>query len=117
VSYVKYLKKLESIHPHLLTIRTKSSFGKTFKKIYKSKSSQFVFVEKPKTQQMAAILLSKIIGKKFFWIQMFDNPPAPNFSTRLLLSQADKIIVRQKKFAQKLVSFGIDKSKIKISPK
>ncbi|OGE04759.1 hypothetical protein A3F45_00475 [Candidatus Curtissbacteria bacterium RIFCSPHIGHO2_12_FULL_41_17] len=114
MSYVKYLKKLQLIHPHLLTIRTRSSFGKTFKKILKSKNTQFIFLEKPKLEQMAAVLLLKILGKKFFWIQMFDNPPIPNLVTKLLISQADKITVSSRKLANRLIKFGIDKSKIKI---
>lgn len=63
---------------------------------------------------MSAVLLLKIFGKKFFWIQTFDNPPPPNFATKLLISQADKIVIKELKLAKKLINFGVDKSKIKL---
>ena len=114
MSYVKYLKKLQLIHPHLLTIRTRSSFGKTLKTILKAKNAEFIFVEKPKLEQMAAVLLLKILGKKYFWIQTFDNPPVANLITKLLISQSDKIVVTERKLSNKLIRFGVDKSKIKL---
>ena len=66
---------------------------------------------------MIAVLLLKILGKKFFWVQNYKNPPVPNFFARLLISQADRILVKDKKEAGQLKSFGIEKSKIKIERK
>lgn len=62
---------------------------------------------------MTAVLMARLMGKKFLWIQGFTNPPKPNFLSRLLLSQADKIIVKSKSVADKLTAFGIDKTKIR----
>ena len=64
---------------------------------------------------MTAVLLLKILGRKFFWVQNYKNPPVPNFFARLLISQADRILVKDKKEAGQLKSLGIEKSKIKIS--
>ena len=66
---------------------------------------------------MTAVLLLKILGRKFFWVQNFSNPPVPNFFARLLISQADRIMVKDKKEASQLKSLGIEKSKIKIERK
>ena len=66
---------------------------------------------------MIAVLLLKILGKKFFWVQNYKNPPVPNFFARLLISQADRIIVKDKKERDQLKSLGIEKSKIKIERK
>lgn len=115
MSYVKYLKKLESIHPHLLTIRTKSSFGQTLAQIKNFKNLDFVFVERANVGQMLAVLIGRLLGKKYLWIQAFANPPAPSFLTRLLLAQADRILVKSYYLVKKLQDFGIDKSKIKIA--
>jgi len=66
---------------------------------------------------MTAVLLLKILGRKFFWVQKYKNPPVPNFFARLLISQADRIIVKDKKERDQLKSLGIEKSKIKIERK
>ena len=96
------------------TIPLRSSFGQTFKKIISSKNIGFVWLTKPKINQMTAVLLLKILGRKFFWVQNFSNPPVPNFFARLLISQADRIMVKSNKEAGQLQSFGISRSKIKI---
>ena len=74
----------------------------------------FVWVRQAKINQMTAVLIAKLLGKKFFWIQNFANPPSLNFVTRLLLTQADRIVVNSQKHANKLKLLGIDKSKIKV---
>jgi len=99
---------------NVLTIRANISFKKILKKIYKNKKADIVILEKAKSNQMAAILLSRLMGKKFIWAQCFSNPPTPNFPAKLLMNQADTIIVASKKSAAKLHSFGIDKPKIRI---
>ena len=114
VPYVKTPKLIKSLRPYLLTIKVKTSFSKTLSKITSSKRKDFVWVRQTKIEQMMAVLLVRLLGKKFFWIQNFTNPPSPNFFTRLLLTQADRIIVGSRKIANKLILLGIDKSKIKV---
>ena len=111
---VKNLNKILSLNPHLLKIAPRSSFGQIIRKIRKSKRLEFVFVKKPNTLQMLAVILVRIFGKKFFWIQNFENPPFPNFFVKLLLPEADLILAQDRKQANKLKSLGIKKSKIKI---
>jgi len=113
VAYVKKSKRVNTLKVKVLNISVRSSFGQTFKKIISSKNTNFVWLAKPKTNQMAAVLLWRIFGRKFFWVQNFSNPPAPNFISRLLISQADRIMAKDKKEANQLKSFGIEKSKIK----
>lgn len=108
----KNLNKIVSFHPNLISLRSKTSFGKIFKKITRAKKLEYVYVEKPNVIQMTAVLATKVLGKNFFWIQRFENPPVPNFFSKLLISQADKIIVTSKAEANKLRSFGISKAKI-----
>jgi len=117
VAYVKKSKRVNTFKVKVLSISVRSSFGQTFKKIAASKNTSFVWLAKQKTNQMAAVLLWRIIGRKFFWVQNFSNPPAPNFISRLLISQADRIMAKDKKEADQLKSFGISKSKIKIERK
>ncbi|OGD92994.1 hypothetical protein A2697_05030 [Candidatus Curtissbacteria bacterium RIFCSPHIGHO2_01_FULL_41_44] len=62
---------------------------------------------------MAAVLAARLTGKKFFWIQGFTNPPAINFLSHLLMTQADRIIVNSRKEITKLITLGFDKAKIK----
>ncbi len=112
---VKNLNKILSLNPHLLKIAPHISFGKIIKRINKSKKLEFVYINKPCVGQMTAVLLSRLFGKKFFWIQNFENPPVPNFFAKLLISEADLILVRNRKTANKLKSFGINPKKIKIS--
>lgn len=110
---VRNLNKILSLNPHLLKIAPGSSFGQIIRKISKSKKLEFVFVKKPQISQILAVMLVRVFGKKFFWIQNFENPPVPNFFSRLLLPEADLILVKNRKEANKLKSFGIKKSKIK----
>lgn len=110
----KILNQFFNSKASLLRIKANSSFAKTLKKVFKSKKADFVWVEKPKPLQMSAVLLNKIIGKKIFWIQSFSNPPVPNFFARLLLNQADEILVESRRIAAKLKSLGVEKPKIKL---
>ncbi|OGD84157.1 hypothetical protein A2165_02910 [Candidatus Curtissbacteria bacterium RBG_13_40_7] len=115
--YVKTPKLVKTLRPYLLTIKAKTSFSKSFSKILNSKRKDFVWVRQAKSGQMFAVLLARLLGKKFFWIQNFTNPPPPNFLARLLLTQADRIVVGSQKLANKLKFLGIDKSKIKVQRK
>jgi len=115
VAYVKKSERASVLKFKVSTIPPRSSFGQTFKKIITSKNIGFVWLNRPKINQMTAVLLLKILGRKFFWVQNYKNPPVPNFFARLLISQADRILVKDKKEAGQLKSLGIEKSKIKIS--
>ncbi|MBI2012781.1 hypothetical protein HYS90_02530 [Candidatus Curtissbacteria bacterium] len=117
MSNEKFLRQILSAKPRILTIREKISFGQTLSKIANCKNIDFILVQKPKAQQMTAVLAARIIGKKFVWIQNFANPPAPNFFSRLLISQTDRIMVKKKKDRDALISFGISPSKIKTARK
>ncbi|MBI4038018.1 hypothetical protein HY382_03165 [Candidatus Curtissbacteria bacterium] len=108
----KVINKILSFHHNLITVRPRTSFGKIFKTINKAKKLEYIYVEKPKVGQMAAVMATKVLGKSFFWIQKFENPPVPDLLAKLLLSQADKIIVSNRKEANRVKSFGISKSKI-----
>lgn len=110
---VKFINSILSSKNNLLIIRANSNFKKTFKRIKKS-NKEFLFVEKPKANQMFAILLSRLLGQKFLWIQNFGNPPIPNFLTRLLLNQSDEIFVSSRKEAAKLKALGIDKPRKRV---
>lgn len=103
---------LKSLRPNLLTIRQSTPFGQIIKKLHKGKKVEFVWVEKPKTKQMIAVLLSRLYGKKFVWIQEFENPPKANFLTRFILTQCDQIIVKNRKDAIKLKSFGVKTGRV-----
>lgn len=63
---------------------------------------------------MAAALLFKMSGRKFFWVQNFSNPPVPSLIAKMLISQADKIFVKDKKNFFKLKSYGVKTSKVHI---
>jgi len=99
---------------NVLAIRANTSFKKILKKIHNNKKADYILMEKARPTQMAAILASRLMGKKFIWAQNFSNPPIPSFLTKLLLNQADIVIVSSKKMAAKLHAFGIDKPKIRI---
>ncbi|MDO8487074.1 MAG: hypothetical protein Q7S45_02175 [Candidatus Curtissbacteria bacterium] len=114
MSYVKNFKPILVSHPRILTIKEHTSFGQTFKKIKNRKRFDFIWIQKPKPQQMAAVLLSRLSGKKFFWIQGFENPPVPKFVTRLLLQQSDRIIVSSTHNRYKLWKLGIGGPKIRM---
>ena len=108
----KQLKPALIFDTHPIIITGKTSFGKTFNKIFKAQNMDFVVVKKPKQLQMAAVILNRVLGKKFLWAQHFENPPVANFIAKALLAQADKLFVANKKDANKLISFGISKRKI-----
>jgi hypothetical protein len=110
----KILTGFKTLKPHFLIFGAKTSFGQIFKNIFKSKKIEIVWLKKPKKNQMAAVLIARILGKKFFWMQSFANPPVPDFDTKLLLTQPDRLLVADYKEAKKLQSFGVQKDKIKI---
>lgn len=109
---VKKTNHLKSLRPNLLTIRHSNRFGQIIKKLLKGKKVEFVWVEKPKPAQMSAILLSRLLGKKFVWVQEFTNPPKANFVTRFILTQCDQIMVKNRKDAMKLKSFGVKSGRV-----
>lgn len=111
--YVKKLHRLLTPKLNLLIIKGSTRFAQTFRKISSQKNSDLVWVARPIATQMAAVLLARLTGKKFIWIQAFANPPTPNFLTRILLSQADRIIVSSKKDVARLKNLGIAKTKIR----
>ena len=110
---VKTVYQIKGFESNLITIKGLTTFGQTFKKIKNSKKVDFVHVTKPVVSQMAAVISLRLLGRKFFWIQGFENPPTATFLTRLLLTQADRIIVTTKVDLNKLKSFGVEKSKIR----
>lgn len=99
---------------NVLRIGRNTSFKKILKKIFKNKKADAVWLERANSSQMLAVMTSQLIGKKFLWIQSFENPPIPSFLTKLLLNQTDIIYVKNKKLASKLHNFGVDKPKIRI---
>ncbi|MBI2327955.1 hypothetical protein HYU92_06585 [Candidatus Curtissbacteria bacterium] len=109
----KILKTILATRPHLLTIKEHTSFGKIIEKV-SSQKYDFIIVNKAAVKQMAAVLTLRLLGRKFFWIQNFSNPPASNFFARLLLNQSDRILVASKKEIFKLKKLGVDKPKIRI---
>lgn len=114
---MKNVKLLNSIlNPNnTLTLGASTSFKKILERLNKSKHFEAVWVKKPNASQMAAVILIRLTGKKFMWIQGFSNPPVPSFFTRLMLNQADIIVVSSAKNIRKLKNFGVDKPKIKIN--
>ena len=110
---VKFLNSIFTSKNSLLIIKANTTFKKTFKKIRKSRK-EFLLVEKPKPIQMLAVLIIRLLGQKFLWIQNFENPPTPSFFTRLLLNQADEIFVSSRKEAAKLKTLGIEKPRKRI---
>jgi len=113
VKNVKSLNFILNYKNDLLIITAKATFKKTFQKI-KNCKKEIVWIQKPATAQMAAALLVRLLGKKFLWVQNFENPPVPNFFARLLLNQADEILVGSRRMAAKLKSLGVEKPKIKL---
>lgn len=99
---------------NVLRLGRNTSFKKIIKKIHKNKKADVVWLEKPNPIQMTAVLVSQLMGKKFLWVQNFENPPVPGFTTKLLLNQTDIIYVKSRKLASKLHNFGVDKPKIRI---
>lgn len=114
MAYVKILSKILNSPRNLLTIKGSPTFAKTFSKIIKSKNIDFVWVQKPYLAQMAAVVVTRLMGKKFLWIQSFSNPPEPSFISRLLLNQADEILVQSRSMGVKLKKFGVDKPRIRL---
>ena len=112
---VKKLNYLLNFSQNLLIVKEHTSFKKIFRKVKHDKKKDFVFVEKPQAAQMAAVILARLSGKNFYWIQNFSNPPVPSFLTRLLLNQSDTVVVKSKKFAASLRSQGVYKPKIKVA--
>ena len=112
---MKNVKLLNSIlNPkNTLTLGASTSFKKILDKLNKSKHYEAVWVKNPDASQMAAVILIRLSGKKFLWIQSFSNPPVPSFISRLMLNQADIIIVTKRENIKKLKSLGVDKPRIK----
>src|SRR5438093_583971 len=108
MSNVRLLNQILNSKSTLLTIKAQTSFNKTIKKL-KERSFDFIIVEKPEALQMTAILIMRLIGHKFFWIQNFENPPIPTLITKILLNQADRIVVENRANYIKVVKFGINK--------
>ena len=111
---VKTINSILNSKDNLLTVQANNNFKKILKKINRSKDKDFVWIQKPKANQMAAVLISRLLGKKFLWVQNFENPPVPSFFDRLLLNQADEIFVESRKEALKLKNLGIDKPRRRI---
>lgn len=112
---MKNVKLLNSIlNPkNTLTLGAITPFRKILEKLNKSKHFETVWVKKPNASQMAAVIIMRLSGKKFIWIQSFSNPPVPSFITRLMLNQADIIIVTKRESIKKLNILGVDKPRIK----
>ena len=112
---MKNVKLLNSIlNPNnTLTLGASTPFKKILDRLNKSKNVEAVWVKKPNAAQMAAVIMVRLTGKKFMWIQGFSNPPVPSFITRLMLNQADIIVVTKRENIKKLKSFGVDKPRIK----
>lgn len=114
MAYVKILSNILNSQANILTIKGEAPFAKTFSKIIKSKNIDFVWIQKALPAQMAAVVVTRLAGRKFLWIQSFSNPPEPSFITRLLLNQADEILVKSRAMAAKMKKFGVDKPRIKL---
>lgn len=114
MSNEKILNRLISFKNNLITLKVNSSFAKSIKKILKSKKADFIFVNKPDLSPMAAVMLSRLLSRKFIWIQSFSNPPEPSFWTKLLLNQTDEILVKSRGDVKKLRRLGVEKPKIRI---
>lgn len=111
VPYVKNSTAL-ALRTNLLKIKVKTSLTKTIKLI-RFKKPDYLIIEKPQVSQMAAVLLWRLAGKKFIWTVNFQNPPQPSFFSKLLIAQADKVITTSKRDLNKLISWGVAKSKIR----
>lgn len=107
------LKASLKLHSNLLKIKDDTTLAQTLKQI-RVKTPDYIILEKPNASQMTAVLISRLAGKNFVWIQGFGNPPTPNILTKLLLTQADRIVAKNKKDIRKLIDLGIKKSKIKL---
>jgi len=109
---VKKSKLILSSRPNLLTIRPSTPYTKIIKKIYKNPDLDFIHLEKAGATQMAAVITARLMGKKFYWIQEFANPPKASIITRFLLTQADKIFVHDRDDAIKLKKYGVKPGRV-----
>lgn len=106
--------RVKKPRPNLLEIKAQTSLKQTFKLIKSNKQIDIVWVKKPKPSQMSAVLAHKLLGRKFHWIQSFENPPVPSLWEKLLVAQADRIIVTTRRDYNKLKRFGVNITKIRI---
>lgn len=111
---VKTAKLSKKPRTNLLQIKDRTSLKQTFKLIKRDKQIDIVWLEKPKIAQMSAVLIHKLLGRKFIWIQSFENPPVANLWEKLLVAQADRIIVTTRKDYNKLRRFGVKMSKVRL---
>ena len=114
MAYVKTQHPVLKLRPHLLQIKEHTTFGQTFNIIRKEKQLDIVWVKKPLPAQMSAVLLHKLTGRKFHWIQNFENPPIANTWSKILIPQADRIIVTNRRDYNKLKKYGIRVSKVRL---
>lgn len=113
VSHVKLQKPFLSSRPNLFQIKESTSFNQILTKLRETKTPRIIWLPKPAPNQMAAVLVARILGKRFIWIQGFSNPPKANFIAKILIAQADEIVAKSKKDATKLRAFGISPDKIR----
>ena len=111
---VKKPQLARKLRQDLLQIKEHTTFAQTFKIIKSDKQIDIVWVKKPKAAQMWAVLLHRLGGQKFRWIQNFENPPAASLWSKILISQADRIIVSSRRDYNKLKRFGINPQKVRI---
>ena len=114
MSNVKTQQPPLELRPNLLQIKEHTTFGQTYNLIRHEKQLDIVWVKKPDPQQMSAVLLHKLTGRKFHWVQNFENPPIAGTWSQILISQADRIIVTTRRDYNKLRRYGIRISKIRI---
>ncbi len=114
MAYVKTPQPVSELRPHLLQIKEHTTFGQTYNMIRYEKQLDIVWVEKPLPAQMSALLLHKLTGRKFLWVQSFQNPPLASNWSKILISQADRIIVTTRRDYNKLKRFGVNVNRIRI---
>ena len=114
MSNVKTLNNLLNFSQNLLIIKERSSFKKIFHKVKHTKKREFVYMAKPVPSQMAALILARLSGRNFYWIQGFSNPPKPGFFARILINQADVVLVKSKRVAANLRGLGIEKPNMRV---
>lgn len=114
MAYVKLHKPLRKLRPNLLQIKEQTSFKQTYLAIKSDKQIDIIWIKKPRALQMSAVLVQKLLGRKFFWVQGFENPPVPTLWAKLLIAQADRIVVTSRRDFNKLKRFGVKINKIRI---
>lgn len=114
MAYVKTPQPASELRPHLLQIKEHTPFGQTYSIIRKEKQLDIVWVKKPDPAQMSAVLLHKLTGRKFHWVQSFENPPVASTWSKILISQADRIIVTTRRDYNKLKRFGVNINKVRV---